>query len=138
MTGLPAGQINPVEVRFTYDLNGILEVETTVLANGKKQSIVITNSTGRLTAEQLEAARQRFARLKIHPRETLPNRTAIELAEALFASLLGSEREAVGRALTAFRLALATEGRQRVDIDRNRLLAFVSEFKNRAASETTL
>ena len=47
MTGLPASQINPVEVRFTYDLNGILEVETTVLANGKKQSVVITNSTGR-------------------------------------------------------------------------------------------
>jgi len=131
LEGLPPGRINPVEVRFTYDLNGILEVETTVLATGMKKSLIITNGAGRLTAEQLEASRQRLATLKIHPRETLPNRTAIELAESLFASQLGEEREAIGNMLTMFRLALAVEDRERIEVARKQLLAFVSAFKNR-------
>jgi molecular chaperone HscC len=63
---LPAGQ-QSVRVRFTYDLNGILEVDTTVVATGKTESFVIEGSTRRLTPQQLKEARDAMARLKFHP-----------------------------------------------------------------------
>jgi molecular chaperone HscC len=38
-----------VDVRFTYDLNGILEVETTVVSTMKKTVLVIERTPGRLS-----------------------------------------------------------------------------------------
>jgi molecular chaperone HscC len=98
-----------VDVRFTYDLNGILEVETTVLSTGKVQTLVLEQTPGRLTPQQIEEARERMARLKFHPRESLPNTTALERGEALFMELTGPEREELGHVLQAFQAALETQ-----------------------------
>src|SRR5262249_28120740 len=98
-----------VDVRFTYDLNGILEVETTVLSNGKVQTLVLEQTPGRLTPQQIAEARERMARLKFHPRDSLPNATTLARAEALFMELTGLEREELGHVLQAFQAALETQ-----------------------------
>jgi molecular chaperone DnaK (HSP70) len=71
-----------VAVRFTYDLNGLLEVEATVVQTGAVVSALLEQAPGRLTAEQIRVAREELERLKIHPREALPNATALSSAEA--------------------------------------------------------
>jgi len=103
-----AGQ-QAVDVRFTYDLNGILEIETTVLSTGKAQTLVLQQTPGRLTPEEIEEARERMAGLKFHPRDSLPNATALARAEALFVELLGPERDALGHALAHFQAALEAQ-----------------------------
>ncbi|MBI5490004.1 MAG: Hsp70 family protein [Deltaproteobacteria bacterium] len=102
---LPAGKVS-VEVRFTYDLNGILEVDLTVGGTDRTETLVIERSPGRLTAEQVEQARQAMKRWKVHPREELPNLTALARAEALFVELIGPEREALGQSIARLRYAL--------------------------------
>ncbi|MES2642752.1 MAG: Hsp70 family protein [Myxococcota bacterium] len=113
----PAGE-EGVDIRFSYDLNGILEVETTVVSTGHKDVLVIEQTPGRLTRAQVEAARTALARLKFHPRDLLPNTTALARADARFVELTGHERALLGEALGAFRAAL--EGQDPAETDARR------------------
>lgn len=58
---------------------------------------------GRLTPAQIAASREALARLKFHPREALPNTTALARADALFVELVGPPRDLLGQAIAAFR-----------------------------------
>src|SRR5690606_18208735 len=68
----PAGK-EAIEVRYSYDLNGILEVESTILSTGKKSVLVIERSPGRLSAADVSKARKAMESFKFHPRDALPN-----------------------------------------------------------------
>lgn len=104
-----------VDIAFTHDLNGLLEVEATVVETGEKASILIEQQAGRLGPEALARARRSLERLKIHPRELLPNRTLLELAIERLARLEGSPRAALDGALTAFEDALARQQPEAID-----------------------
>jgi molecular chaperone HscC len=96
-----------VRVRFTYDLNGILEVEAIVDATGKRQHLVIEERPGALTAKQVAAARAAMAKLKFHPREALPNRTAHARADAAYVRCSdAAARQLLQQAIVMFELAL--------------------------------
>jgi molecular chaperone HscC len=120
VTGIPSAAAGEehVDVRFTYDLNGILEVDATVCSTNEKHSLVIERSPGRLSREDVEKAREAMKRLKFHPRDALPNVTALARGDALYAELSGDARAQLGHCLTAFRLAL--EGQDRAEIDARR------------------
>jgi len=68
---------------------------------------VIDRSRGHLSDEERKRTLERFERLKVDPRELLPNRVALERAESAYARALGEERTAIGEALAVFRVALA-------------------------------
>ncbi|NBD08167.1 Hsp70 family protein [Corallococcus silvisoli] len=131
--GLPPAPASEqaVDVRFTYDLNGILEVEVTVVATGRKEAFVIEQRPGRLTPAQIEDARQRMAALKLHPRDALPNTTALARADALFVELTGAPREELAAAIAGLRLALEAQEPGRIAEVRERLNALVRAFRDR-------
>jgi molecular chaperone HscC len=124
----PAGE-ESVDVRFTYDLNGILEVEATAVSTGKVETLVIERAPGRLTKKQIAAARSAMSRLKFHPREALPNTTALTRADALYVELTGGPREVLGQAIAAFRAALDAQREPEIERARERLIALVSEYR---------
>ena len=124
----PRGE-QSVRVRFTYDLNGILEVDMTPEGTGKTETLVIEGSPGRLTQKQLAEARKAMARLKFHPREALPNATLLARADALYVELTGPMREELGSALSAFRLALETQNEQTIASGRDRLAQLVNSLR---------
>lgn len=111
--GIPAAEHEEarraIDLAFTHDLNGLLEVEASVVDTGEQASILIEQQAGRLGPEALERARQALERLKVHPRELLPNRTLLEQAIARLARLEGPAHTQLDQALTAFEDAL---GRQ--------------------------
>ena len=61
----PAGQ--PVDVRFTYDLNGVLEVEATIVETKKLVSHVVARHARGLSAKQIAEAVKQMEKLKTHP-----------------------------------------------------------------------
>ena len=69
----PAGE-ESFDVRFTYDINGLLEVEVTVLSTGKKTKLTINNQNHHLTESEIAASLDKLKHLKIHPRDQLQNR----------------------------------------------------------------
>lgn len=126
--GIPralAGE-QPVEVRFSYDLNGILEVDTTIVTTKKTVSLLIEKSPGKLTDQELQKARKRLQQLKFHPRDALPNVTALERAEALYAELHGFPRERLGAAISIFRAALEAQDSGLIGSAREQLQAVIA------------
>lgn len=110
-----------VDVRFTYDLNGLLEVEITVIGTERREHLVIEQTPGKLSSEEVTAAREAMAKLKFHPRDSLPNTTAINRAEALYLELTGDPREHLGMTLALFRAALETESEEEIAVRRTLL-----------------
>ncbi len=129
--GIPKGPAGKegIDVRFTYDLNGILEVDATVVSTGKTTSAIIERSAGQLTPSQVAAARKAMQGIKVHPRDHLPNTTAIARADALFAELSGDERALLGRGLAAFRLALDAQEPREIERARKELVGLTAELR---------
>ncbi|MFT3693028.1 MAG: Hsp70 family protein [Kofleriaceae bacterium] len=125
---LPAGE-QSIRVRFTYDLNGILEVDMTTVKTGKTDTLVIEGSPGRLTPQQIANAREAMARLKFHPREALPNATLLARADALYVELTGGDRDELGYALSNFRLALEGQDTAQIEEYRSRLTFVVNKMR---------
>jgi molecular chaperone HscC len=103
----PAGQ--EIDIRFTYDLNGVLEVEATVVETGRAVSHVITRHAKGLSAEQVKTAVREMAKLKTHPREEQANRLLLLRAERLYQELSADGREELGQLLDGFESALAMQ-----------------------------
>jgi molecular chaperone HscC len=124
----PAGE-EAVDVRFTYDLNGILEVETTIVSTGKKSTLVLERTPGRLSKAEIAMARRAMERLKFHPRDTLPNVTALARADALHVELSGEARAVLAQAIAVFRAVLEAQSEPEITMYRERLLALVAELR---------
>jgi molecular chaperone HscC len=123
----PAGS-QGITVRFSYDLNGLLEVDMTVLSTGRRETLVVEQTPGRLTAQQIADARKGLERLKFHPREALPNTTALARADALFVELVGPARGALGEVIAHFRATLESQIPELIDEARGQLLAMVEQL----------
>ncbi len=63
----PAGQV--LECRFTYDINGVLEVEILTLETNEMTRGIITNERTTMTKKELSASFAKLSHLKIKPQE---------------------------------------------------------------------
>lgn len=111
-----------VDVRFTHDLDGLLEVEATVAGTGERVRAVLQRGLG----DDVDA---RLARLKIPARELLPNAQALERAHDLYARLAPTRRPALERVLGPFEAALDHDDRVAADQTRPALVAMLRELE---------
>lgn len=78
-----------IEVRFTYDINGILEVSARAQADDATNRILIRNGPDALPPEQVEERLAALAAIKLHPREGVhglkPNSIFMQLSPDLSA-----------------------------------------------------
>ena len=105
---LKAGAVK-VEVRYTYDVNGILDVDVAVADHGIEKNLVIRKLAGDVSDEEIARRRVELAALKVHPRDQDQNRLVLERANRLYEQLLGDERETVGRWLGQFEAVLSRQ-----------------------------
>lgn len=117
---LPAPEC-ATDVRFTYDVNGLLQVEATVLKTQQRFNLVIEGNPGLLSEAEIAQALQRLADLKIHPRDRLENRTLMARAERLYEQCRGDQREWLGAQILRFERALATQEERSVKPARKEL-----------------
>lgn len=103
------GHDEGVDVRFTYDVNGLLEVEVTVVATGKVEQLVIESGEAHMSPADIAQRLAALSALKILPRDTLENRTLLARAERLYEQLLGDMRDQLGQAILRFEQALGTQ-----------------------------
>jgi molecular chaperone HscC len=108
VTPAPAGQAG-VEVRFTYDANGLLEVEARTLPDGERHELLIESQGARLSPAEIAATRERLQALKRHPRDEADNRYLIERAKRLVEDRLGNDRTMLQDWLAQFEAVLQTQ-----------------------------
>lgn len=109
----PKGE-QPVDVRFTYDINGILEVETTVVKTRTKRRLVIEKNKGSMSRDEIEERLKVLESLKIHPREQTENRLLLAKGNRLYVEALGDKREYIGALLSDFEAVLEGQNEKEV------------------------
>jgi molecular chaperone HscC len=100
----PKGQ--ELEVRFTYDTSGLLEVETCVVSTGLTQRLVLSGHAGAMGEDEIASRLEALSRLKVHPRDQAENRAVLARAERLHAERLGDERREVAAKIDEFRFLI--------------------------------
>src|SRR5919202_1055143 len=90
-----------VEIRFTYDINGALEVEATALGTGVRQRRVFRNASN-LSEDELERRFAALAEIKVAPREQAANRALLARAESLYEELLAEQRDRLAMLIRRF------------------------------------
>jgi len=105
---LPAGEA-AVEVRFTYDADGLLEVDARETKSGRAQSKLIRNTRTEMSRTEVDEALVKLRQLKHHPREAQENRYLVERAKRLYEDRLGQEREMIQAWLLRFETTLDTQ-----------------------------
>jgi molecular chaperone HscC len=122
----PAGQ--EVLIRFTYDLNGILEVEAVLPSSGERFQAVITQHVKGLTPEQIKRSLEAMQELKFYPRDELPNRRLLHFAEGVVGEVPSFHREGFEAALDFFEHALASGDKELFERARDELLMALSRL----------
>jgi molecular chaperone HscC len=114
---LPAGPIRDcgVDVRFTYDVNGVLQVEARVQRTGATHELIVQQHGQQIPPGELRARLEALASLKVHPRDEQPNQVLIARAERLFMERLGDERAHVQQMLAQFRAVLDRQDRGQIE-----------------------
>jgi len=128
---LPKGstrESGKVEVRFTYDVNGILEVETKLLATGQMHSLVIEENPGVMTPEEIRERLEALSRIKVHPRDQTENQALISRGERLYLQARGDLRNAIDAALTQFQSTLEAQDESRIREMRPQIAGFLDRI----------
>jgi molecular chaperone HscC len=107
---VPPGKASEVEIqcRFTYDINGLIEINLTVPATGESRELLIVDDEGP-KGEDLAQQRARLALLKQHPRENEANRAALSRANRCYEDYLGDKRDYVAGLMSRFEAVLETQ-----------------------------
>jgi len=98
-----------INVRFTYDVNGLLEVEAALARGGAAQRLVIQGGGAQMSDADIQRRLGELAELKIHPRELAVNRALVARAERVYQVLRGDDRELLAHEIVLFEQALETQ-----------------------------
>ena len=96
----------PIQVRFTYDINGLLEVEA-VGTEGRQARLVLRR--GDMSEEEVRRRLEELKALKLHPREQEIDRALCARGERLYAVTVGEVRKLVGDTLDLFQEQLTSQ-----------------------------
>ena len=87
-----------VDVRFTYDINGIL-VDTRVVSTGVVKTHIISQ---KIPEAELEERVRELEKLKVHPRDLSENQQMMERLEALYQEVYPEQKEQVQQMIRTF------------------------------------
>ena len=120
----PAGQ--PFRVRFTYDLNGILEVEAIIPQTGKRFQLVLTQHAKSLTEKEISEAVEKMQQIKFYPRDDLQNQRLVLFCERMVGEVGQYERGRLEEAIDVFEHAMSSGEKEIFESARENLLMVLS------------
>ncbi len=127
--GIPPGPAGTeFVVRFTYDTNGILEVEAFVPATGKKYQTVLTSPTNDLTLAEIAAAVKKMQAVKFYPRDEIENQRLLRYCERLVGEISPMQREQLESAIDSWEQAMNSGDRDFFQNARHGLLITLSQL----------
>ncbi|MCI0913252.1 molecular chaperone HscC [Pseudomonas putida] len=119
-----------MDVRFTYDSNGLLECQVSIPVTGEQYALVIENNPGVLSADEIAERLHKLEALKVHPRDQQVNTLLVARLERLYEESLGERRELVDHWATRFQEALASQDERVIGRARHELNARMAAFES--------
>lgn len=124
---LPRGE-NAVTVRFTYDIDGLLQVEAYAKATDRHHELILEQNPGILTPAQIQERLARLADIKVHPRDKQENMALLARAERLYEERL-DQRDVLQEWITRFRGALDQQDEKLIRAHRSELSNALSSLE---------
>jgi len=119
----PPGQ--PVDVRFTYDLNGVLEVEATIVQTQRTFTHVIARHARGLSKQQIAKVVAEMQSLKASSRDDAANQALLKRAERLYEELPLAAQQYLGELLDGFEATLELGEKDAIERYREALQEFL-------------
>lgn len=126
-------QEQTIEIRFTYDVNGLLEVSARSVVDQVAEQIVIQQHAGVLTTEEIAQRLGALERLKLPAREEAKNRLLLARAERVYEERLGEQRQRLGQSISRFEAVLAEGDAERIEAAAAELSAHIGVIESSAA-----
>ena len=127
--GIPKGPVGRrVDVTFTYDLNGLLEVEAKVVDTGQTLAKVFQRGSTQLSAEGLAKAKKRLQKLKEDPNKNPLIKDLLLRAEVLWREAAPEVRSRIEYEIDAFEQVVAAKNPQTTEEAVERLREFCDEL----------
>lgn len=123
----PAGEVQ-VDCRFTYDINGLIEVDVHVPLTDERRQLVIVDEDGP-TGMDLEKQRKALEALKVHPRENDANRAVLARAGRCYENFLGDKRQFVSQLIGQFEQILDTQDPRRIERARTDVMQALDQLE---------
>ncbi|MCF5470102.1 molecular chaperone HscC [Pseudomonas syringae] len=123
-----AGEVE-LDVRFTYDNNGLLEADVLIQMTGESHKLVIENNPGVMTPAEIKERLKVLEALKVHPRERQVNTHLTARLERLYQEYLGEARETIGVWAAQFQRVLETQDDRQINEVRKQLEQEADRFE---------
>ncbi|MCE3015816.1 MAG: Hsp70 family protein [Pirellula sp.] len=129
VTGIPPGPAgSPIAVRFTYDTNGILEVEAIVPSSGKRFSTVLAPASTGLTKKEIDKAVREMQQFKFYPRDEVENQRLLLFCERIVGEVSPFQRQELEAAIDVWEQALSSGDREFFESTKAGLLVMLSSL----------
>ena len=123
----PKGEVG-ITVRFSYDINGLLEVDLTNDELDIQVNQVFQHNSHNLSEAEVQASREKLAKLKIHPRDQQENRYLLEKAKRLYENYLGEDRATISEFLAYFETELESQNEGRIHRARKKMQECLARY----------
>jgi len=100
-----AGEVS-VDVRFTYTLDGILEVQCNISGESATSTMIVEKAPGSLSQQEIAERLKQLDSLKQHPRDVPANRQLLAEAGQRYEQTLGDRRQMIDHYTGLFEQAL--------------------------------
>lgn len=124
-----AGEVS-VDVRFTYTLDGILEVECKVSGEQTASTMIIEKAPGTLSPEEIALRLKQLDALKQHPRDIPENRQLAAEAAKRYEQTLGDRRQIIDHYATQFEQALERQDLRLIAAARDELRRVLDQLND--------
>ena len=128
----PKGEV-AVDCRFTYDSDGMLEVDVQLVGTAESRQITILSQDSGLSLQEIALRREQLQALKIHPRDEAENIHTMARAERLYEECLGDLREMIGNAIGQFRQVLEKQDPKIIKEHRKQFLDLLNQIEGTTA-----
>ncbi|MGN0153359.1 MAG: Hsp70 family protein [Lachnospiraceae bacterium] len=118
-----------IQVRFTYDINGILDVDVLVESTQMTYKKTIVNKDLNLSKKDIQKQLEKMEELKKDPRKQAENMYVINLANALYRQTSGDLRAYISNLIVYFDRVLSEAEEHKIKHIRKRLLVLLSDLE---------
>jgi molecular chaperone HscC len=123
-----AGEVT-LDVRFTYDNNGLLEAQVHLPINGETRRLVIENNPGVLAPEEVAQRLAALEALKVHPRDQQINTLLLARLDRLYQESLGDGRQFIAGLANHFQQMLDTQDERQIREARSDITQRLAHFE---------
>ena len=118
-----------VQVRFTYDINGILDVDVLVESTQATYKSTIVNKDLNMSKQDIKKQLEKMEELKKDPRKKEENLYVIQLANALYRQTTGEVRQYIVHLTEYFDTVLSKADDHKIEHVRKRILVLLSNIE---------